>query len=517
MGRKNNEQPEKKQKSAGRGVRVLLLLGALVLLGAGLWLFLGVKPVSGTLTWELGQDMETDPAEYLRGPAWLVKGAETDFSRVDVSRTGEYPAWIRFGGREYELTVRVEDTTAPRIVLREEPVYLALNREYEAGELVESVEDADAQVTVLAQSAAGESETLCCEKEGTFFFRIIARDGSGNAAQADIAVTAAAAPVLSGTADFFVALGETVDYLDQVTAWDEKDGDLTDKITADAGQVDLSREGSYQVSYRVENSLGIDTVSSVDVTVASGEKLQEMIGDRRADRHRDRIIGAINPYDSGTWEQDSIQDTLAYVRPAMVQLYYSDETGYSAGSGFVMEITSDTVYLCTNRHVVEKRDEWQVFFFDGTQAVGRKVGCSQVQDVAVVAVSLQDLPEELAQKLMTVHIDRDYWSGLDDRRIDVGLERVDREGGLVHISTGILLKVKQYFGWDEDTDMTEVTLVLEHGDSGSAIMDGRGNLIAMAYAYSCQPRRYWCVPLDGILQAYQEITGREVYDGAGRD
>ena len=31
MGRKNRDQPEKKQKSAGRGVRVLLLLGALVL------------------------------------------------------------------------------------------------------------------------------------------------------------------------------------------------------------------------------------------------------------------------------------------------------------------------------------------------------------------------------------------------------------------------------------------------------------------------------------------------------
>lgn len=52
---------------------------------------------------------------------------------------------------------------------------------------------------------------------------------------------------------------------------------------------------------------------------------------------------------------------------------------------------------------------------------------------------------------------------------------------------------------------------LEHGDSGSAIFDGRGNLISMAYAYSTDPIRYWCIPLDGILECYEEITGRKVY------
>ena len=47
-----------------------------------------------------------------------------------------------------------------------------------------------------------------------------------------------------------------------------------------------------------------------------------------------------------------------------------------------------------------------------------------------------------------------------------------------------------------------------HGDSGSAILDGHGNLIAMAYAYTGSPTRYWCVPLDAILDCYTEITGR---------
>ena len=79
------------------------------------------------------------------------------------------------------------------------------------------------------------------------------------------------------------------------------------------------------------------------------------------------------------------------------------------------------------------------------------------------------------------------------------------------MTTGNLVKIKQRFDWEGRKDHTEVTVVLEHGDSGSAILDGHGNLISMAYAYSTDPTRYWCIPLDAILECYEEITGRKVY------
>ena len=97
---------------------------------------------------------------------------------------------------------------------------------------------------------------------------------------------------------------------------------------------------------------------------------------------------------------------------------------------------------------------------------------------------------------MTVHIDRTYWESLNQQDIDIGLERIDREGGLLHSTTGKLVKVKQDFEWNNQADHTEVTVELVHGDSGSALVD---------------PTRYWCVPLDGILDCYKEITGRMPY------
>ena len=161
--------------------------------------------------------------------------------------------------------------------------------------------------------------------------------------------------------------------------------------------------------------------------------------------------------------------------------------------------------------MVDKYEDWDIYFYDGTRIRGEKVGVSEIYDVGVAKVAREDVPDELLQELMTVHIDRTYWESLDEQQIALALERVDKAGGLIHKSTGNLIKVKQDFEWYAQRDHTEVTIELVHGDSGSAVLDGYGNLIGMAFAYSVEPTRYWCIPLDGILDCYEEITGRTPY------
>lgn len=502
---------KRKVNKIRRGFLALLATG---IIGIGFWIYIWVnrvQPAFSSIVYELGEEISDNPEDYVLGPERIVEQGELDLSQVDQSKTGIYQAFVSCGKSRFQYEITIQDTTAPTIVLQNEPVCLALDREYPVEELVRRVEDADSFVTLYVQDASGLLETVNYHNAGTFVCIVVAEDTSGNRASVSIPVTVGEAPVLSGVRDIYVALGNQVDYLEEVTARDETDGNLTGRITVDDGEVELAREGTYKLTYRVENDLGIDAVSSVDVTVTSAEALQELIGSRKVNRTSDKIIGAINPYDAGVSDCDSISDTLEYMRPALVQLYHAEGRGYTAGSGYIMEITEDTIYICSNRHVVEAYNSWEVYFFDGTRVRGRTLGYSDRFDVGVAAVSVADVPEELMDQLMTIHIDMEYWSGLDDQRIDVGLERVDRMGGILHTSTGIMLKVKQYFGWYDRENQTEVTLVLEHGDSGSAVMDGYGNLIGMAFAYTCAPRRYWCVPLDGILESYEEITGREVY------
>lgn len=64
-------------------------------------------------------------------------------------------------------------------------------------------------------------------------------------------------PVFEGVdEDLLIALNGEPDYLEGVKATDEEDGDLTDKIDVDASQVDLSKEGEYELIYRVADSDG---------------------------------------------------------------------------------------------------------------------------------------------------------------------------------------------------------------------------------------------------------------------
>lgn len=512
MGKERTEQEQNNQKVLRRAGFLVLLVA---IIGTGGFFCIRemfrVQPAFSSVVYELGDSISRDPADYLQGPEKSVEQSEIDLSQVDRYKAGIYQATALCDGNEYQYEIVIQDTVAPVITLREERVSLAVDREYSAEELVQSVEDADPQTILYFQDSGTKQTTMSYHISGSFECTLTAEDSSGNTVSVQVPVIVDVAPTISGVRDIYMALGSQVDYLDQVVAQDETDGDLTEKITVDDSEVQLNREGTYRLAYRVENNLGIDTVSYAVVTVASEKNLQELIGSRQVSRFTDRVIGAINPYDAGASDHESIDDTLEYIKPALVQLYFSDEYGYSAGSGFLMEITEDTVYICTNRHVAEVFDEWDVYFYDGTAVRGKSLGCSSDYDVGVVTVAVSDMQEELLQQLMTVHIDMDYWDSLNDQRIDLCLERLNRQGGILRVSTGTLLKVKQYFAWFNQKDHTEVTIKLEHGDSGSAVLDGYGNLIGMAYAYSSSPRRYWCIPLDGILESYEEITGRSVF------
>ena len=470
-----------------------------------------VEPAFSQATYELGDPISVELGDYLQGSDWSVGLGELDLSGVDRNQAGTYQAVVRHGGKEYLYQITIEDTVAPEIFLRDGPVYLAVNRRYTAEEVIAGVQDMDPKVKLSFAEDGGNRDAISFQETGSFSCMVVAEDSSGNRSQAALWVTVDTPPEISGVQDIYLKVGSQVNFLEHVTATARREGSLTDQIQVDDTGVDLTEEGVYWLSYRVEDSHGIEEVCDAKVVVASAADLQEMIGRRQINRNSHRIIGAANLYDGGASGQDDIDSTLEYMRPAFVQLYHRSDTGYSSGSGYIMEITEEEIFVCSNRHVVEKYDSWDIYFHDGTKVKGKAVGTCTGYDVGVVVLPREEVPEEVLEGLMTVHIDREYWSGLDEEQIDLGLERIDRDGGILHTTTGSLVKIKQEFDWNDRKEQTEVTVRLEHGDSGSAVVDGHGNLICMAFAYSEDPLRYWCVPLDGILEGYESITGRRVY------
>lgn len=502
---------ESNRRRKGWKAAVTLALAAAV--AGGLFFFYyhiyRVEPVFSEMVYEYGESPSRDIADYLSGTDWSVHLGELDLSGVDEGHTGTYEAVVYHGRTQYIYELTIQDTVPPEIVWRQDQIYLPAGKTCGVEAVIAGVEDVDPGAKAYFRQADGLTEEICYDVTGQYELEIVARDSAGNETQGQVTVIVDTPPVFAGIHNFYCVPGSEPDYLEAVTASDDLDGDLTKDIAVDDSAVNLEEAGEYTLRYLAEDSYGLETVENATVLVAQGEEIQELIGQRLIDYRTDTILGAPNIYDAGVSEREDMEATLEYMRPALVQLYHAvGRGGYSAGSGYIMEITEDTIYICSNSHVVGKYEDWDVYFYDGTVVKGKAVGISDSYDVGVASVALEDVPEELLEKLMTVHIDRTYWEGLDRQKLGLALERIDREGGLIHVTEGELIKIKQHFAWNDMNDHTEVTVELVHGDSGSAILDGYGNLICMAYAYSTEPTRYWCVPLDGILDCYQEITGR---------
>lgn len=505
------------ERTEGRriGSAALFICLALAVAAGGLLFYFfiyKVEPAFVEAVYEYGDEVSRDIADYLEGTDWSVGLGELDLSQVNEEETGVYEAVVRHGSKRYAYRITIQDTVPPVILWKEEQVYLAADRDCTVADVIAGVEDVDPGAQAYFLEGEEARSEMRFRQVGEYALEILAKDRAGNEAVGEVRVIVDTAPAFEGIRDFYVIPGSEPDYLETVTARDDLDGNLTEAIEIDDSEVELDREGRYRLRYLAQDSYGLETVEEARVTVAAPEEIQELIGRRQIDYRTDCIIGAPNIYDGGASERSDMAETLEYMRPAIVQLYHgTGRGGYSAGSGYIMEITDDTVYICTNNHVLEKYEDWDVYFYDGTRIPGKRLGTSEIYDVGVVEVALGDVPQELLERLMTVHIDRTYWESLDRQEIVLALERVDRRGGLIHTSTGNLIKIKQEFEWFDQRAHTEVSLELVHGDSGSAVLDGYGNLICMAFAFSTDPTRYWCIPLDGILSCYEEITGRMPY------
>ena len=265
----------------------------------------------------------------------ILDNTVLDFSDVDMSKVGDYTATITYDKTSFTFTVEVQDTTAPVGTLANEIAEIQTGDEVKAADLVTGVEDAqdvtvefvtstlesvdfdteaqaeeasedadteateetaeeasseDAEDAESEESVEGEADTTEAvigeetAKAHTFDvagkYEIVIRltDASGNKTELTqrIVVTDpdTTAPEISGVKNLSVTVGNTPDYLKGVTATDDVDGDVTDKITVDSSAVDVNKAGTYKVIYKVADAAGNETTKEAKVTVAAKKVAQ---------------------------------------------------------------------------------------------------------------------------------------------------------------------------------------------------------------------------------------------------
>lgn len=208
-----------------------------------------------SLTLELGDVLTADMLLLNpRRDGGLLDKAQ--INRVNNSGVGEYVITAALNGREASCTITVEDTRGPELevqdVTRRPGGYVTLK------DYIVSAEDPSGVAEVrMVGEAPDNMET------GRHTVIIEAEDGRGNVtrkeAQLWIATDTSSPRIQGATEPMTIEKYSQPDFLEGVTAYDKKDGQV--EVTVDTSKLDVTTAGIYYITYIARDSSGnADTI-----------------------------------------------------------------------------------------------------------------------------------------------------------------------------------------------------------------------------------------------------------------
>lgn len=202
----------------------------------------------------------------------------------------------------------------------------------------------------------------------------------------------------------------------------------------------------------------------------------------------DNIAPVVNTTNVTTVTSD-VSDMVEGVMPSMVSIvntyterysYFGQtverEAGFS-GSGIIVGENENEILIATNYHVVEDAEELTVNFIDGTEARAIIKGTDPDMDLAVIAVSFQDLSTETREAITVARLGDSDSLKLGEPVVAIGnalgygqsvsggmVSALNREIELEDGSTGIFIQ----------TDAA-----INPGNSGGALLNVNGEVIGI--------------------------------------
>lgn len=502
--------------------------------------FFAVSHSVSELHLEIGETLSQNPSDYLEGEDWCVALSYVDTSSVKQTKAGRYPIRIYHGFKKYTTFVNVLDTTAPVISCDVKNKTITAGDTISVHNLGLKIED-HSKIDSIAFTRISSSHFytgLSQEKDkelqnayrkgldmyaedfrfsygGIYTLTICVTDIFQNSAETTLTLTVEQPPVLDVPADFYVAVGHTVEFDAYISAWDfiQEDLDASD-VTIDASQLDLSKKGDYTVTFSATDDYGLSSSAAASVHVDTQNYLQQQINTHQIDISESVVIGAYQPYDSGYYENVPLADIRAFSLPSIVHIENDKHNTY--GSGFILEITDEFITIATNEHVITDDLIVDVTFSNALTLEGSVVASNVREDISFIRIPIREelsaaaYPKDRLKELRTVHINKAYWNGLEnDSYISFCYSCFDADAVLWIENEGYIVEKNAVRNWNTYTDIKETILSSEpvSGTSGSALFDECGRLIGMIRGYTEYDgyTETVAVPLERILDQFERV------------
>ncbi|MEG2292670.1 MAG: DUF5011 domain-containing protein [Carnobacterium sp.] len=195
---------------------------------------------------------------------------QVDYSAVDVTQSGTYPVFYNAtnskGLSAVTKKTMVRVSARPVITTNVDSVSIPVRSNFNANDYVSAADWEDGDLT----HAITNDSTVTTNQEGTFVVNYYVADSDGlNAVSKSITVYVTnEAPTISAR-PMAIQIDTEFNPMVGVSAYDKESGDLTGSIQVIQNGVDMSKEGTYSVTYFVEDGNGKDATVTRRVHVTN--------------------------------------------------------------------------------------------------------------------------------------------------------------------------------------------------------------------------------------------------------
>jgi hypothetical protein len=268
----------------------------------------------------------------------------TDLSVINMNIPGIYEIKVQAGKKAYTSNLEIKDTVAPVAEVVNYEVWPEETKE--AKDFVKNIIDVtDVKVSFKEQPDFN--------KVGLQDVYVILEDTSGNKSEVKAALTIKAdtePPVIEGTRNQTIYIGDAVAYKKDVTVTDNRDKDI--KLEVDSSAVNLKNEGSYDVVYSATDAAGNTTTKTVTFKVQ--EKPKVVVDKNDLNSLADKVLAGI--ITNGMSQKEKAKAIFKWTKTHISYIDHSDKSDWekAALQGFNKGIGDCFNYFATAQALLNR-------------------------------------------------------------------------------------------------------------------------------------------------------------------
>ena len=182
----------------------------------------------------------------------------------------------------------------------------------------------------------------------------------------------------------------------------------------------------------------------------------------------------------------------------------------SSGSGIIVGQNDSELLIVTNNHVVEDSSQLTVTFIDNSQVNATIKGTDADQDLAVIAVSLKDIPAEAMSQIKIATL-----GNSDALKVGQGVVAI---GNALGYGQSVTVGYISALDREVKTDETDVKKLLQTdaainpGNSGGALLNMRGEVIGInsaKYSSTEVEGMGYAIPVSQVKDIINQLMNRK--------